>query len=364
MEKIPFDPKELESSGEYRSFRPDAKGIPILNTPISAKENFRKFAFNEEGGPLWMPSYPEIKMFNPQVIPENVARAIVAEAVPYNPREDSTPFHKDFFGVEWEFVPTAGGSMVRPGKPFLEDLEDWDKVIIPPDLSTYDWEGCVERNKEFLSESRAYKTTVFTGFFERLISFIDMAPALLALIDEDEQEYVHCIFDRLATFYDELFGYYEKYFHMDAVWFHDDWGSQRAPLFSADTCYEMLVPYFKRVVESAHKHGMAFEFHCCGQDELLVPCMIEAGIDMWQGQPMNDYRKLYKEYGKQIKFCVDFDPLPENATDQQIRDAVNAFLDDFPDNVYVGMSIYGNPDAYVALYEETRKRFSKVPATV
>ena len=142
MEKIPFDPKELESSGEYRSFRPDAKGIPILNTPITPRENFRKFAFNEEGGPVWMPSYPEIKMFNPQVIPENVARAIVAEAVPYNPREDSTPFHKDFFGVEWEFVPTAGGSMVRPGKPFLEDIEDWEKVIIPPDLSKYDWEGC------------------------------------------------------------------------------------------------------------------------------------------------------------------------------------------------------------------------------
>ena len=42
-----------------------------------------------------------------------------------------------------------------------------------------------------------------------------------------------------------------------------------------------------------------------------------------------------------------------------IRDAVNAFLDDFPENVYVGMSIYGNPDLYVALYEETRKRFNK-----
>jgi hypothetical protein len=104
---------------------------------------------------------------------------------------------------------------------------------------------------------------------------------------------------------------------------------------------------------------MAFEFHCCGQDELLVPCMIEAGMDMWQGQPMNDYKKLYKQYGTQIKFNVDFDPLPENPTDQQIRDAVNAFLDDFPENVYVGMSIYGNPDLYVALYEETRKRFNK-----
>lgn len=359
MGKVPFDPKELEKRGEYKGFMPGSKGIPILNTPITARENFRRFAFNEDGGPLWMPSYPEIKMFNPRVIPENIARAIVAEANPYNAREDPEKFHKDFFGVEWEFVPTAGGSMVRPGKPFIEDLEDWEEKVIPPDLSTYDWEGCVESNKEFLSEDRAYKTTVFTGFFERLISFIDMAPALLALIDEDEQEYVHGIFDRLATFYDELFGYFEKYFHLDAVWFHDDWGSQRAPLFSADTCSEMLVPYFKRVVESAHKHGMAFEFHCCGKNELLVPCMIEAGMDMWQGQPMNDYVMLWKEYGKDIKFCVDIEPAPEGATDQQIRDHVNRFLDDFPENVYVSMTMYGQPELYEALYEETRKRFSK-----
>ena len=44
---------------------------------------------------------------------------------------------------------------------------------------------------------------------------------------------------------------------------------------------------------------------------------------------------------------------------QQIRDAVNQFLDDFPENVYIGMTIYGQPDVYTALYEETRKRFSK-----
>ena len=298
-------------------------------------------------------------MFNPRMIPENIARAIVAEVNPYNPYADPEPFHTDFFGVEWEFVPTAGGSMVRPGKPFLEDIEDWEEKVIPPDLSQYDWEGCVKANEGFINQdTRACKTTVFTGFFERLISFIDMAPALLALIDEDEQECVHGIFDRLATFYDELFGYYEKYFHMDAVWFHDDWGSQRAPLFSADTCFEMLVPYLKRVVDSAHNHGMAFEFHCCGKNELLVPCMIEAGVDMWQGQEMNDYKMLHKKYGKDIRFCVDIPPVPENATDQQLRDHVNAFLDDFPYNVYASVLMYGQPDLYEALYEESRKRYS------
>ena len=51
-------------------------------------------------------------------------------------------------------------------------------------------------------------------------------------------------------------------------------------------------------------------------------------------------------------------PLPEGATDQQIRDHVNAFLDDFPENVYVSVSMYNQPEVYTALYEESRKRFS------
>jgi len=354
-EKIPFDPKELEVVGHYKGFAPGSTGVPILNTPITAKENLKRFAFSDN--PLWMPSYAEFALFNPRLIPDNYARAIVAEAEPWTGMGDDV-FHKDLFGVEWEFVPTVGGSMVRPGKPFIEDLADWESKVIFPDFSKLDWEGCVEKNKDYFMPGRAYRTTVFTGFFERLISFIDMTPALLALIDEDDQKYVHGIFDRLATIYDEMFSYFAKYFpQVDGVWFHDDWGSQRAPLFSADTCREMLVPYIKRVVESAHKYGLAFELHCCGKDELLVPCMIEAGVDMWAGQPMNDFEALYKEYGQDIKLGVEFDPIPENATDAQIREAACKFLDKYPNNVFLGMSPYAHPDLAVAVYEETRKRW-------
>jgi hypothetical protein len=28
------------------------------------------------------------------------------------------------FGIEWEYVPQVGGSMVRPGKPFVEDANE------------------------------------------------------------------------------------------------------------------------------------------------------------------------------------------------------------------------------------------------
>lgn len=353
-EIIPFDSKELEAKGEYRGFRPGSPGLPVLSTPITPKENFLRMVKGE--GELWTPTTAEYKMFNPHEYPDNLARYIVADQAAYRPTEI---FNKDAFGVEWEFVPTAGGAMVRPGAPFIKDIENWEKELTMPDPDSFDWTGMAERNKEFLSEPRAYRTTIFTGFFERLISFIDMAPALLALVDEDQQEAVLRLFDALADYYGELFKRFKKYFDVDFVWFHDDWGSQRAPLFSVDTAREMLVPALKRTIDACHEAGMFFELHCCGKDELLVPAMIEAGVDMWAGQPMNDFEMLYKQYGKDIILGVDLEPLPENPTDQQIRDNVEKFLDTYPENVFVGMSIYENADRYIALYEESRKRLAK-----
>ena len=75
------------------------------------------------------------------------------------------------------------------------------------------------------------------------------------------------LFSRLCEFYDHYFELLHRYLHPDVIEFHDDWGSQRAPLFSLETCREMLVPYLKRVVESCHKYGMIFQFHCCGKND-------------------------------------------------------------------------------------------------
>lgn len=70
----------------------------------------------------------------------------------------------------------------------------------------------------------------------------------------------------------------------------------------------MLLPYVKRVVEFCHRRGMYFEFHSCGKIEPLVPLMIEAGMDSWGGQPINDKWKLYEQYGDRICLTINTDP--------------------------------------------------------
>lgn len=326
MSKEKFTLDELDIIDSIPSPFPMLPPTPVYRLPISVREN-RDLLFSGKR-PMWLPSSADVRMFAPCIIPDNVARGFVMDTERLDPSEYGG---KDFFGVEWEYVPEVHGSMVRPGKPFLEDIEEWTEKVVFPDLSAYDWEGSAKKNEEMLN-SGLVQIWVMNGLFERLISFMDFEGAAMALIDEDQQDAVKALFDRLCDFYDELIGYYAKYYHPYSILFHDDWGSQRAPFFSLDTCLEMVAPYLKRVAASCHKHGIVMEFHCCGHVELLVPAMIEANVDCWAGQPMNDRKKLVALYGDKFVFGVPMPETSDDMSDEEIEAIADQFMADFCSN--------------------------------
>ena len=351
--KVPFREDEMTILGEYPGFGPGVPGTPVFKTPIQPYENLSMFLADEK--PLWMPSFFEYKTFNPRIIKDNMARGMVSEAKPFFPMEAGG---KDMFGIEWEFVPQAFGSMVSRKFKQLDDISEWEKYLNFPDLKSLDWYQCRKDNEEFLNDPRPVQMTIFTGLFERLVSVVGMTDALVSLADEDAKPYVHGLFDRLCIYYDELFFYLAKWFEPDLLWFHDDWGSQRAGLFSLKTCREMIVPYLKRVVDSAHKYGIGFEFHCCGKNEALVPAMIDAGVDMWAGQILNDKEFIYKEYGQDIKIGITPPQVPLDASDEYIKDVVLDMLDKYPKNAFVGLEFGIDNRYYPHFYRESRIKYN------
>jgi hypothetical protein len=241
----------------------------------------------------------EFENFAPKIIPDNIARGLVFEAGLVN--NDVEAGGKDMFGVVWEWVPQARGSMVRDTlPPLVPDLREWEKYVIFPDLAAYDWEGCVRDNEAFFKKDKHFMVWILNGLFERLISFVGFENAALALVDEDITPHVHRLFDRLCEFYEKLIALYKKYFPVDSLCFHDDWGAQRSPFFSPDMVREMLLPYLKRIVDFTHAQGMLFNFHSCGKIEMLVPIMIEAGVDVWEGQEVNDKPAVIRKHAGRI----------------------------------------------------------------
>ena len=148
----------------------------VYHTPIQPVENYKLML--EGKVPFWIPSDNDTFTIIPQIIPDNVARGYVFDVEPIKPEENGG---FDMFGVEWVYVPTVGGSMVKPGNPKLEDICDWEKVITFPNLDDYDWEGSAAKNAPYLEKNRdkLVETWIFNGLFERLISFLDFENAAL-----------------------------------------------------------------------------------------------------------------------------------------------------------------------------------------
>ena len=191
MSKVLFDPAEVENAETTTGLfgRPSR----IYKTPVTPKENFRMVY--ERKVPHWLPISGDSLMMTPRIDADNVARAFCFEANPLS--QEEMVGGTDKFGIEWVYVPVASGSMVVPGSPALTDANDWKKIKFP-DVDSWDWEGTKASNAEYTNTNKFLQVTILTGFFERLISFMDFEQAALALIDEDQQDAVHELFDALA----------------------------------------------------------------------------------------------------------------------------------------------------------------------
>ncbi len=366
-----FSPNELQVIAEMPDFF-GGPAIPIYNFPVAGKEAIKALY---ERRPIWQVMLgigAEVKNFTPSINPDNVARAFVFDGTVI-PGVSNLTGGKDLFGIEWEYIPTAGGSMVRPGRPFIEDANDIEKKLVWPDINSWDWEGAAKVNEQYLSGTTAYAAMFMNGYFERLISFMDFEGAILAMVDEEQTDAVKRFFDKLSDLYIRMIDKFTTYFpQVDIYTIHDDWGSQKDTFFSPAVVNEMIVPFMKRVTGFIHSKGKFADLHCCGSNIKQAPNMIEAGFDSWTPQTMNDIEKIYHLYGDRIIIAT----MPKiydvnNSTEEKQRAYARAYANKYcrPDKPS-SLSMYSMPrggdniltNAFRAeLYMQSRINYSGPP---
>ncbi|MFZ7120146.1 MAG: methyltransferase [Eubacteriaceae bacterium] len=313
MNKIPFVQDELKVVREIPNMFGNME--PVYDLPVSMRENYLRTLLKS---PVWECLGNEASLFCPSVIPDNIARAFVIEANMMPPQDGI-----DMFGIPWEYVPSANGSMVRPGNHILKDANDWEKVLKFPDIDSWDWEGSAKANNgKFLSANTFNNAWQINGWwFERLISFMGFEGAAEALVDDDQKDAVKALFEATTDLgcriVDKFVEYYEN---IDGITVHDDWGSQRSPFFSEATAQEMIVPYMKKLTDHIHSKGLYADLHSCGHIESRIQCFIDAGWDSWSPQNMNDTLNLFNNYGDKI--CLGlipeiFDPATTSEDEQR-----------------------------------------------
>ena len=319
MTKTPFNEKELVVVRELPGFHGSAPKT-VYDQPANFRENWIATLRDKE--PWYLASALDFKNICPRISPDLRAKSMVTDA---EGRYRYEGVETDFFGAEWIYLP-ASGAIEREGYRMMDDIEDWEDVLVFPNMDEWDWEAASAANKEYQSDPLfCPKTIMVTGYFERLISFVGFEDALICMaecmVDEDVAESVHKLFQKLTDFYCDYIRRMAKYFDIALLELHDDWGHQHAAMFSPETHREMILPYIKQITAQCHELGILYEQHSCGMVETIIPQMIEAGIDLWMGQPCNDKAMLVREYGDKICIGCELPMLPPEATDEEIHEA-------------------------------------------
>lgn len=298
-----FNEKELEIIGEYSM--PGIYGapdciVPKYNYPITPKENMIRMLEGKK--PLWVPNQTlENNAIQPAVMPDAAAR---------------NHGGIDWFGIEWEYEPLTNAAMVKPGTRRLSDITNWREEIVWPDLKAIDWQADYEKNyKGRIAEDRLSYFVIVNGLFERTADLTSFEDAFCALLEEPEE--LTAFYDKLVDWHIELIKIAKEVYHADMILFHDDMGTQISTFFSPNTYEELFLPQYQKITKAAHDMGMYVCLHSCGCIKSLMPQIIKAGFDAWEGQDSaNDKKAIIDEYGKDLAQCTLY-IIPEEMGDEE-----------------------------------------------
>ncbi|MDO5409398.1 MAG: uroporphyrinogen decarboxylase family protein [Lachnospiraceae bacterium] len=309
-----FNEDELKVIGQYSMpgiyGAPDCN-VPRYNYPITPKENMLRMLRGEM--PLWVPNQTiDNNAIQPTVMLDAAARNFGGT---------------DWFGIEWVFEPLTKAAMVKPGTRRLSDITNWKEELVFPDLSEIDWQKDYEENyKGRIAKDRLSYFVIVNGLFERTADLTSFEDTFCYLLEEPET--LTEFYDRLVEWLIGLFKIAKDVYHTDMILFHDDMGTQISTFFSPAIFRELFLPQYTKLVQAAHDMGMFICFHSCGCIGTLMPQIIEAGFDAWEGQDSaNDKKAIIEEYGKDLAQCTLY-IIPEDMSDEDAIAHIHKTVDD------------------------------------
>lgn len=247
----------------------------------------------------------------------------------------------------------------------LKDITEWRKYVKAPVIDNSDeaWAAAVahansiDRNEQFVT------AFVAPGVFEMCHHLMSMEDALMALYEEPEA--MHELIDYLTEAELNYAKILIDRLHPDALFHHDDWGSQKSSFISPAMFEEFYLPAYKKIYAFYKANGVELIVHHSDSYAAnLVPYMIEMGIDIWQGvMTTNNTPELIKKYGGKISFMGDIDSgvvdfpawTPEIVAKEVERACKNCGKLYFIPNLTQGLNFSSFPGVYDSASEAIEK---------
>jgi hypothetical protein len=189
----------------------------------------------------------------------------------------------------------------------LKDIAQWKSVVKAPGLDYPEsaWEPGIKAAEAVNRKEVFACAMVAPGVFEQFHHLQGIDTALMNLFEEPE--YSHELIEYLTDYELRFAADICKYIKPDAIFHHDDWGSQDSTFMSPAMFDEFFLPAYKQIYGYYKSHGVELiVHHSDSYAATLVPEMIEAGIDIFQGcNTQNNVPELVKKYGGKISFMGD-----------------------------------------------------------
>ncbi|MBO4352676.1 MAG: hypothetical protein J5818_04195, partial [Eggerthellaceae bacterium] len=232
------------------------------------------------------------------------------------------------------------------------------------DFPDAEWDMFAEQYKQNKEENKAFGAAfIAPGLFEQSHHLCSLDEALIYYLEEPE---------RMA----DLIKYLKEYelrlaelicdkLHPEAIFHHDDWGTEINSFLPPYVFEEIFVEPYKEIYGYYHDHGVELVFHHSDSYAAnLVPYMIEMGIDVWQG-PMesNNVPDLLEKYKGQIAFMGNIDNKDVDFhgwTSEVVEKVVYEHLDGYEFQSYIPCITQGGPGSTIpGVYLEMCKYFDQ-----
>ena len=144
-----------------------------------------------------------------------------------------------------------------------------------------------------------------------------------------EQEKVCALLKRIEDLLADVIVQYAEA-GADAVMFPEDWGTQKGLMIHPETWRQVFKPGFRRLCGVAHTHGLKVFMHSCGKTTVIIPDLIEAGIDVLQfDQPqLHGLDNLARFHGQITFWCpVDIQTTLQTEDATRIESDARAMVD-------------------------------------
>jgi hypothetical protein len=247
------------------------------------------------------------------------------------PRTSGDPYGKGTYVDEWgcAFENIQPGVIGEVKAPLVATWDDLDKVHPPEAILTIDPD---QVNAFYKSTDRFVMAGCCPRPFERM-QFLRSSESLYFDLAEQPAEFF-TLLDRVHQFYLKEMELWAKT-DVDAFYFMDDWGAQRALLISPRQWRKIFKPLYKEYIDLAHQHGKFIFMHSDGYTLDIIPDLIELGLDALNTQLFTmDIEQIGARFRGQLTFWGEIDRqhlLPFGTRNDIIR-AVQRVKDALYDN--------------------------------